>query len=250
MGWHKLLVCGMLAHSLLGLPAAGWVFGQEPELGHRWRGDVGLGYTKTSGNTSTSSLALTLDASRAVERWAIFSFQGDYFGATSEGETTTNKGHATARLDAAHTERVGYFGEMGIAFDQFKELEMRLAPGVGAFYILVPNEERKLHAIAGVSWVRDYFTDETAEDRVMLRLGDTFRWAIAERSSFEQSFDIYFDVEGFSGYIFHAEAAVRADVNDRLFLKFAVIDDYDNEPLSGAIKKNDLSLVTTLNYAF
>jgi len=211
---------------------------------------MGLGYTRTSGNTSASSLALTLDASRAVERWGTFSFQVDYFGATSEGETTTNKGDATARLDVAHTERIGYFGEMGIAFDQFKELEMRLAPGVGASYLLLPNEERKLLALAGVSWVKDYFTNETAEDRVMLRLGNAFRWAITDRSSFEQSFDIYFDVEGFSDYIFRAEAAVRADVNDRVFLKFTVIDDYDNEPLSGAIKKNDLSLVTTLNYAF
>ncbi len=250
MLWHKLPACWMLLQLLLCWLAVGGALGQDAQTGGGWQGDVGLGYTKTSGNTDTSSLALTADVSRPVARTATFGFKGDYFGATSEGETTANKGDAYARLSVAPWERMGYFVEMAVAFDQFKELEMRLAPGAGISYTVYKGGEGGLIAILGASWVKDFFTDETSEARAMLRLGDAFEWGISERSSFEQSFDIHFNFEDFSDYIFHAEAAVRADMTDHLFLKFAIIDDYDSEPLSESIKRNDLYLLTTLNYAF
>ncbi len=218
------------------------------ETASPWTASVGFGLTKTSGNSDITSLALTFQAVREVEK-AKWGTSSNVTYATTDGDETANKGGVKTQYDYLQTDRLFYFGKVGFEFDKFAEIDLRTSPGAGIGYILVQDEGVKLSASAGVNAVTDFFSDDTRDSRGTLSFSEEFTCDLTSTSSLFQNLNVQNNFEDFGDYLLDAEISLSTKISDQFSLKASLLDKYDADPFSGDLKKNDITFITSINYS-
>jgi putative salt-induced outer membrane protein YdiY len=222
--------------------------GEEAEPPKGWTSSVGLGFTATSGNSEITNLALTFQAVKEMTR-AKWSTNANVALATTEGDETANNGGVKTQYDIFQTDRLFYFGKFGAEYDKFAELDLRTSPGAGVGYILVKDEKSTLSASLGANVVTDFFSDDTDETRGTLSTFEEWSYQLSPNASLYQNFNIQNNFEEFDDYLINAELSLSTKVSDQLTLKASLLDKYDSKPFSDALKNNDLTFITSLNYS-
>ena len=254
MKWKELLLVMSLMAALIfpqGQTLAE-VMGDEEEFKDLWSSELNAGFSFTSGNSETTSLGITFKAVRDTkgEKRRVLTFLSNYFYDTAQDVTTTNKGSGTTKYDIYLTQRFSYFGDVLLSFDKFMDIDLRVVPGLGISYILWTGRVYEFTTLAGVNAVLEYFSDGTTDEKAAFRGGNRFKLNLSKNSIIEQQFDIFSDFEEPSDFIIHTEVSLKVAINQSWGIKISVIDDYDNAPLREDIKKNDISLLTSINYSF
>lgn len=213
-----------------------------------WTASVGLGLTKTSGNSDITNLSLTFESVREVpkKKWST---GANLAYATTEGDETANKGALKTQYDYTPGERLFYFGKVGLEFDKFANLDLRTSPGAGIGYALVKSEKTSLTASAGPNLVTDFFTDGSKDTRGTLSFSEGLTYGVSPTATLGQTFNIQNNFEDFGDYLIDAEISLTAKVSGGLSLKASLIDKYDSMPFSEELKKNDVTFITSLTYA-
>jgi putative salt-induced outer membrane protein YdiY len=214
-----------------------------------WSTSIGFGYTTTRGNSETDNVALTYQTiyAKARSKWSSLA---NLTYTTTDGERAANKGGFKTQYDFIPSERIFYFAQVGIEYDEFAELDLRTSPGGGVGYILMKEEEASLSVSAGANLVTDFFSDDTKDTRGMLAISQDYERKITSTSSVYQNFNIQNNFEDFGDYLIGAEISLTTMVSEKLSLKASFIDKYDSTPFSEDLKKNDITFLTSLNYSF
>jgi putative salt-induced outer membrane protein YdiY len=229
------------------LMSGGLVGLMAEEAAGPWTASVGFGLTKTSGNSDITSLALTFQAVREMDR-AKWGTNANVTYATTEGDETANKGGVKTQYDYFYTDLLFFFGKVGFEFDKFAELDLRTSPGAGIGYILVQDEGIKLSGSVGANAVTDFFSNDTKDSRGTLSFSEEFSYDLTATSSLFQNLNIQNNFEDFGDYLLDAEISLSTKISDQFSLKASLLNKYDADPFSEDLKKNDITFITSINY--
>jgi len=223
--------------------------GGEPE--GPWNSSIGLAYMTTRGNSETNNLAMSYESiyEQAKSKWGVWA---NVAWASTGGDNVANRGGVVTQYDYFQSERIFYFGKFGVEYDEQADLDLRTSPGGGIGFVVYKEEKTSLTAGAGASYVTDKFNDGTDESRGMLALSEEWAIALTSTASLLQKFNIQNNFEDFGDYLIDLEVSLSTKVSDQLSLKASLLDKYDSTPHVAvvALKKNDLTFLTSLNYSF
>ena len=222
----------------------------EKELG--WGGNADFGLTITSGNSETTSISVGANATREFARQRL-SFSATYLRTTDEGEEVANRGAVGSSYRYFPGRRFYFTARGSGSFNEPAGLDLRLAPGAGAGYVLAEGENYQLSAEGGANWIRDAYVDGTTTSSFYYALAESFSLQINESTSLEQELRYNPKADDFSDYLLHGQATLTTQITDAIGIRLTLIDDYDATPFQGApgepaAEKNDLTFITGVSF--
>src|SRR5262249_33651008 len=147
-----------------------------------WTGSAGFGLTMNRGNSDTTNINLSFDATRDPKTKDIWKLQTLYLRGATNGELSANRVFAQARYERNINDRVFVFGQLPYLRDRFKGIEYHVAPSGGVGYKLIATPRTTLAADAGfgVKWEKNPGLDlktsavVTSGDRLEVKLSPTY----------------------------------------------------------------------------
>lgn len=225
---------------------------------NQWRGTGGLAAAYTSGNSDTSSLALTGDLSKASLADKI-TLGARYNYARSKANdvrsTTADKWALFGQYDYNLSQRTYAFGQLGFEGDHVIDLTVRSTLGAGVGYKVIDTDTTSFNVFTGVGYSRDKYdsiqtingrTDDTFS-RASLLLGEESSHKLSDSTSFKQRLEYAPGVTGDKAQIARLTAGLSVSMTDALALTVGLVDTYNSKPGIGR-KENDLGVLTGISY--
>lgn len=244
----------------LALVSIGCAFSANAQVktDNQWRGSGGLAAAYTSGNSDTSSLALTGDLSKATLADKI-SFGGSYNYARSKADevrtTTADKWSLLGQYDYNLSQRTYAFGKLGFDGDKVIDLTLRAAVGAGVGYKVIDTDTTSFNVFTGLGYSRDkYDSIQTingrADDhfsRASLLFGEESSHKLSDTTSFKQRLEYAPGYTGDKAQIARFTAGLSVSMTKALALTVGLVDTYNSKPGIGR-EKNDLGVLTGISY--
>ena len=146
-----------LATLILSLPATSFAQTKTDGL---WRGTGGAALSVTSGNTSSNSLLLNAEATKATLddkislAAAIQRAQNKSGGQT---ETTADKWSLAGQYDRNLSQRLFAFGKLGLESDKLVDLDLRTAVAGGLGYHVIATDSTSFDIFGGAGYTTDSY---------------------------------------------------------------------------------------------
>ncbi len=225
-----------------------------------WRGVGGAALSMTSGNSSTTALAINADMLRATAQDKItLGASSNYGRSKSHGvtATTANKWAAYGQYDYNLSSQLYAFGKLGLEGDGLINLSLcdTLAAGLG--YKVIDSKETSFNVFGGAAYSTDSYDtvqtigSKTAKhfSRASLLLGEESSHTLSASTSFKQRLELYPGLSDDKAKIAKFSAGLAVAVSSTLNLSVALTDSFNSRPPAG-IQKNDLGLFTGINVKF
>ena len=225
-----------------------------------WRGSGGAALSSTSGNSTSTAMALNADMVRATTADKITLAAGaNYARSKANGttSTTSNKWAASGQYDYNLSPALYVFGKLGLEGDALTELALRstLAGGVGLK--VIDTKETSFNVFGGAAYTSDRY--DTAQviagrtsktfNRSSLLLGEEFSHQLASNTSFKQRLELYPGLSGDKAFLAKFTAGLAVAVSSSLNATVGLTDSYNSKPPAGS-KKNDLGLFVGVSVKF
>src|SRR5919107_1966542 len=119
-----------------------------------WSGSAGLGLALNRGNTSTSNLNVSVEATDDPKTGSVWKLKGLYLRGENNGQLAVDRLLLEGRNERALTERAYAFGQLQYLEDEFKAIDYLFAPSVGAGYkvVALPATTLSLDGGVGIKW--------------------------------------------------------------------------------------------------
>ena len=111
----------------------------EPPPGN-WVGSAGLGFALNRGNTDTTNLNVTFDATYDPKKKDLWRFQGLYLRGETQGEVSVDRLFLQGRYERTITTRAFVFGQAQYLRDEFKEIDYLFATSGGVGYRVIASD--------------------------------------------------------------------------------------------------------------
>ncbi|MEO6421727.1 MAG: DUF481 domain-containing protein [Candidatus Nitrotoga sp.] len=227
----------------------------------KWRGSGGAALSISSGNTRSSSINLTADASRETLDGKLTLF-GQALGSRAETNgitsTSANQWRASTRYDHNISPRVFGFGGLDFSHDQIKKLSLRSVVSSGLGYHLIKTDDHQLDFFSGASYKSDLYSGSglfidnqlrTSFKAFELLLGEESTHKFSDITSLNQRLVIYQNMTGSGGNRATFNTSLLVALNKTLSLSVTLQNRYDSLVPAG-IKKNDILFFTGINVKF
>lgn len=219
-------------------------------LAEGWEGNANIGFSYTSGNSRTSTLASGIRASRAGKSDKLTVYVRSLWNSnrSSSQQITQNAIWGGFRYDRDFSAKMFSFGSWDFERDRPKKLNFRSVIGGGLGHHTIKNDRTELDLLAGLAWNRAWqvgsFTD-TPET-----LGATvLKHRLNDRLKVQQTFTFYQDLAHVSKYRIIFDSSLSADITKRVGWYITICDRFNNVPI-GASQKNDFLLTTGIKWNF
>ncbi len=234
------------------LPAAGGAKGGAkgvvlPSGGSDWDLDLVAGFSLTDGNSDTLGVTADLLATRIDSEGEIYLGAGGAYGETG-GVVNQERAYAFGQRNQLLSD-VTYLGARAdFLYDAVNLLDYRVTPSVLLGRYLIKDDSTQLAVEVGPSFTwedQGGLTDEYFG----VAFGQRFSHQINDRLSVFQSARLVLDTDDTDNWTVDAAAGLDVKVSDRLSLRTAVQNIYDNQPAAG-LEENDLRVTTGLVISF
>jgi putative salt-induced outer membrane protein len=221
----------------------------EPPPGN-WIGSAGLGFSLNRGNTETTNLNVTFDATYDPKTKDLWKFQGLYLRGETDGEVSVDRLFLQGRYERKVTTRAFIFGQGQYLRDVFKEIDYLFATngGVGYKVIVSGTVSLSVDGGAGVSWEKNPGLD--VDTSGVITAGDQFAWKLSPSSTITQGFSVLWDADDFGDALYTFSAGLSTSVLKQLELKIELLDAYKTKPPNDLVEKNDVAFLTAVVYKF
>jgi putative salt-induced outer membrane protein YdiY len=215
-----------------------------------WTGSAGLGLTLNRGNTETTNINLSFDATRDPKQKDVWKIQALYLRGDTNGEVSANRVFSQVRYERTLTTRLFFFSQLPYLRDHFKNIDYHLAPSGGIGYKLVTTPRTTLAADAGfgVKWEKNPGLD--VKTAAVVTSGDRYEFKLSPTSSLTQSFSAIWDADDWADALYTFSGGAAAALTAKSQLKLELLDTYSTRPPSENIKKNDVSFLGAVVYKF
>jgi len=235
--------------------AFSWTFcglAEEPEKDPMdWKGDLALGISVSQGNTDKSSLSLSFSADKVLAKKLEWKNKGIFLGGKSEGKTDSQSLELRSGLNWSHSDRFFSHYELLVLHDKFKDYKYRLTPSIGVGYKVIKTEKSELSMQTGFTETFTKFYDsEDTDSYAGLFARNDFTWKISDSAEFTQLVNVNWDLSDTSHFLARLELTLVTSVIGGWGIKLALIDNYDSQPESPGVKKNDLTFLTNISFKF
>lgn len=225
-----------------------------------WRGNGAAALSISSGNTSSSSLQVSADASKATTADKV-TVGGLIHYAQSKtlgvDQTTMNKWAGFGQYDYNLSPRAFAFSRLGLEGDELIELNQRASLALGLGYKIFKSERMTFDVLGGVGYMADKYNiaqnidgkTDTSFNRANIYLGEASSHQLSSTTSFKQRLDVYAGVSGDKAVLVKFSAGLAVAMNSTLSLTVGLTDTYNSKPALGT-KSNDAGLFTGVNVKF
>jgi putative salt-induced outer membrane protein len=221
----------------------------EPPPGN-WVGSAGLGFSLNRGNTETTNLNVSFDATYDPKKQDLWKFQGLYLRGDTDGETSVDRLFLQGRYERKIMERAFIFGRAQYLRDRFKEIDYLIATNGGVGYKVVASDTVSLSvdAGAGVSWEKNPGLE--LDTSGVITASDQFAWKLSPSATVTQGFSVLWDADDFGDALYTFSAGLSTSVLKQLELKVELLDAYKTKPPNDLVEKNDVAFLTAVVYKF
>ena len=220
----------------------------------QWRATVGLAASYASGNTDSSSVALTAEAVRATSADKIAAFARGLYGRT-DGETTADRLGFGGRYDFNLSARAYAFGQAEFLRDKQANLRSRLSGAGGVGYKFLDSEKNKFDVYAGLGYTQEsYFDPTVVADELRSSyghaeaiIGEGSNHQLTDTTRFRQRLAYYPNLSEGGDFRAEFDAGIATAINSSLDLTVGVNYRYNSDPGTG-LKKDDVLFLAGVAY--
>lgn len=208
-----------------------------------YKGNVELGYVKTSGNTETQTLNAKAKVEAHYSKWRQ-TLQLEALNSSDKDVTTAERYLASLKTDYRFSKLDYAFGLLNYENDRFSGYDFRTSVTVGYGRRVIDTEPLWLELEGGPGWRYSKPNDDDGQDEAVLRLAGNLGWQLSQSALFEQdlSTEIGEDVT-----ISRSVSALSLQIIGSLAMKLAYSYRYTSEVPVG-IEKQDTETSVTLVY--
>ncbi len=204
----------------------------------QWTGSVAIGGNYSTGNTERRGAAVSANAVRRTDDTRLTgSFQWVYADdrdpTTREWNLTQRRIYGAAEYDYFLSKKLFAYGQGSLENDVFKDLDLRSTIGVGLGYQLYEQDDFKLSAQAGISYVDEKRSMSPDQSYIAARVGYGLEWKPIESLTVLSDGQIFPSLEDKDDVYARNDLRLRMKVNEALFAQFQWIVDWDNSPAPG-----------------
>lgn len=204
-----------------------------------WSGDIGLGYTRRTGNTSQTDFTVNVFLRRrtSATRWDT-----TYNSTNSEtnGERTADTQRLNSRYDYFLTRRlfVTPIAVTGLQ-DQFTNIDYRVSPSAGIGYDLLDQNTVSWEVDLGLGYQFTKFIsvlpgETNHDDTVAAFAGTGVEWDVTPDVEFDVTYQLVMPMPDTNEYTHHALAKLSVDLLGMMDVDLTAIWDRNNAPLADA----------------
>ena len=215
-----------------------------------WIGSAGFGLTMNRGNTDTTNINLSFDATYDPKKRDVWKMPMLYLRGDTDGEATVDRLFMQGRYERALSARTFLFGQLQYLRDEFKEIDYLIAPtgGIGYKVVDTPELTFAVDAGAGVKWEKNPGLD--VQTSATISAGDRLAWKVSPNATITQGFSALWDADDFGDALYTFSAGLAAGLVRQLELRIELLDTYSTRPPNPAVKKNDVAFLTSIVFKF
>jgi putative salt-induced outer membrane protein YdiY len=212
-------------------------------------GGANAGMITTGGNTDVNSLRL--DAELALRQSANrYSAAAAVNRAKDAGDETADNWNLALNYDRFVTERLFLNANSIFTNDQFRDLDLRTALGLGIGYQVLNTPRVRLTANAGLGRVNEDFDAGVDDSYTAARESAALDiFILPGRVQFFHQHDGYFAIAGDDNLFVKMKNGVRLGIVAQLVTTLQIDLDYDHLPVPGR-KNTDRTFALTFGYRF
>jgi putative salt-induced outer membrane protein YdiY len=205
----------------------------------KWKGDLSLGLTYSSGNTNDETISGSGNLSKETKKDKI-TLSADIYkkqvkaAGSSEKITTEDWWKTRGKYDYFLSDKRYVFAQGRYEQDKVALLNKRIITGGGFGFKLIKSDIQNLSLEAGLSNVyEDYDDGSEPSSTVSAIAGYLYDRKINKTFSFKHDLSVFPNVSDPSDYYLTTTAELRAKLNERFFANFKILYDYDATPAQG-----------------
>ncbi len=222
-----------------------------------YTGDLNASYAQATGNSHLRSISLVGNLVARSEQRRL-TIQGRYVYGDNAGSLITRNARGTIKLDHFITKRFFWYESVYLENDRFQGIKLRTSISSGPGYQWIERgdlpglfKDMTLYIEAGPAYFNEDRIDPIPDTisfrgRVAMKLD----WPILNgKIALHHDDEMFPSLQNFSEFYFTMNNGVHFKILDGLTSGFQVTTRYDNRPLAGKTKTDNLYLLT-LGYAF
>ncbi|MGH8694295.1 MAG: DUF481 domain-containing protein [Burkholderiales bacterium] len=217
-----------------------------------WDGAMDFGYSLTTGNTKTNTLALGGNLGRVTRRDKTALYAA-YINAKNKtrgvSETTANAIRGGGRYEIGLTSRLSAFGFADFEYNEIQLLDLRAVLGGGLGYYLVRNERTEFQVFGGGAYNREKFADGTRRNSGEILVGEELTMKLSDRVLFKERLQFFPNLTETGEYRLTFDSTVATKLTRWLTWQVTASNRYISNPIFGS-KNNDLLLTTGIGVSF
>lgn len=219
----------------------------------KWERSAFLGATITQGNSDSELITANILATKKGEK-NEYSLGLDAAYGELENAKNAEVLHGFAQYNRLFTERFFGYARIDGLHDGIADVEYRFtfSPGAGYYFIKTKDDAKKTATSLSGEVGPSFITEKVGRERssyFALRLAEKFEHKFSDKARVWQMVEILPQVDDWDNYIVNAEVGAEASLTEKVLLRVAAIDTYDNQPAPER-KKNDLKIVSSVGYKF
>lgn len=215
-----------------------------------WKGDIGVGYNQSNGNTEKSSLSVAGHVKRIFEH-SDFMLKGDIYMSTTDERLDDQKWSGLASSNFDIDDAGKWFASFGILIDhdRFADIDVRITPSAGIGYWFLDEDDIKLNVEGALGYESTSYRSGIPDEDGVVALGKVFfEKQIFEKARIAEHITVIPSLEG-GGFRVKSETEFTNPLRDDLDLSVKYVVDHNSEPAAGK-KKTDTRIVTGVKYSF
>ncbi|MBD3246083.1 MAG: DUF481 domain-containing protein [Candidatus Omnitrophica bacterium] len=218
--------------------------------GPEWERIVSAGYTQSSGNTETSQLTARLRFHRKTAG-DEFHLTGDVFYASADDEMNARIWNGMTRYAYSFGLQFHWyhFFRLEVNHDRFADIDYRITPSSGVGHWFYDTNDFKLMAECALGYEHTRYRSGGSSQEGLLVPRLYFESLLWEQSRLIQDFALYPSLTDGGTYRIRSETSLLNKVDDRITLRFSLINEYNSDPAS-EVAHHDQRLISALEYSF
>jgi putative salt-induced outer membrane protein YdiY len=240
----------MLMMGLAEAPAAAQAPAAPPAPPPVWAGSVGAGLAVTSGNADTSNFNLAVAVTHDPANPHVLKGDALYLRGSSEGELIVNRSTFGIRDEYALNDRLSVFGQFRYLRDTFKRIDYLIAPTGGVAYKLFTTPQTQLVGDVGLGLAIEKNPGLPRDTSGALTVGEGFTHKLTETATITQAAGALWKLDDPGDGLYTFGVGLSANLTTKTTLKVELLETFKSRPPLPTVKKQDVSIITSLVYAF
>lgn len=214
-----------------------------------WKGNVDAGLTVQRGNKEALTTNAKTDFSWEGTKGNMY-FNGLLLFETKDSVKSADEQRGTLKYERKHKIRLYSFYQESMEHDEIEKLNLRSITSAGFGYRFVEREGLKYKSEIGPSFTYERFRGNIHQTSPGLRIGNSLDWQILPSTRFYFKADFLPVPEDFADWRLESDMGLRHSLTKSLSLNMNWINQYDNQPSSENVSKNDATILSTIGYNF
>jgi putative salt-induced outer membrane protein YdiY len=226
---------------------------RNPRLIDLWSGSLDLGYSLTTGNSSTTNLAIGANAVRETTRDKtsvyLAAIRSKNNPTDGESVTTANATRWGARYELNLTKRLSAFALADFETNEIQLLDLRAVFGGGLGYYVKKSDRAQFQVFGGGAYNKESFSTGLDRSSAEVLIGEDLALKINDRMTVRERLQFFPNLSETGEYRLTFDSSVVTKINKWFNWQVTLSDRYISNPVAGS-KANDILFTAGVSLSF